>query len=109
MAIRWPFISPNSQVVTALFDILNGDLAPDSGSLIWGKLNTYLPQDHKLSLRIKTLASLIGSSTDQNDSYIRGWLGRMLFSGEEGIEKCRCPFWRRESACDDGKKHADRW
>ena len=85
------FISPNSQVVTALFDILNGDLAPDSGSFNFGVTvkHTYLPQDHKRFFKNKDVSlvdCLRPYSTDQNDSYIRGWLGRMLFSGEEALK-----------------------
>lgn len=85
------FISPNSQVVTALFDILNGDLAPDSGSFNFGVTvkHTYLPQDHKRFFKNKDVNLvdwLRPYSTDQNDSYIRGWLGRMLFSGEEALK-----------------------
>ena len=85
------FISPNSQVVTALFDILNGDLAPDSGSFNFGVTvkHTYLPQDHKRFFKNKDVSLvdwLRPYSTDQNDSYIRGWLGRMLFSGEEALK-----------------------
>ncbi len=86
------FISPNSQVVTALFDILTGSLSPDSGQFNFGVTvkHTYLPQDHKRFFKNKNINLvdwLRPYSSDQNDTYIRSWLGRMLFSGEEALKQ----------------------
>lgn len=86
------FISPNSQVITTLFDILMGDQEADHGNFKFGVTvkATYLPQDHKRYFKQKNISLvdwLRPYSTDQNDSYIRGWLGRMLFSGEEALKE----------------------
>lgn len=85
------FISPNSQVVTTIFDILSGFQTADEGKFNFGVTAkaTYLPQDHKRFFKDKNVNLvdwLRPYSTDQNDSYIRGWLGRMLFSGEEALK-----------------------
>jgi len=86
------FISPNSQVITTVFDILMGHIEADSGNFKFGVTvkPTYLPQDHKRFFKEKhtnLVEWLRPYSTDQNDSYIRGWLGRMLFSGEEALKE----------------------
>jgi ATPase subunit of ABC transporter with duplicated ATPase domains len=85
------FLSPNSLVVTTLFDILNGQVEPDGGKFNFGVTvkHTYLPQDQKRFFKDKNVSLvdwLRPFSKDQNDSYIRGWLGRMLFAGEEALK-----------------------
>jgi len=86
------FISPSSQVITTLFNILAGVQTADSGRFTFGVTvkPTYLPQDHKGSFKDKHLPLvdwLRPYSPDQSDSYVRGWLGRMLFSGEEALKE----------------------
>lgn len=100
------FLSQNSLVTTKLFEVLAGKAQPDSGTVHWGKTATatYLPQDNSEYFDGNTLSLvdwLRQYSKDQTEIYIRSWLGRMLFSGEEALkqvnvlsggEKVRCMF-----------------
>lgn len=87
------FLSENSHQITALFNILAGKDTDYTGKFKWGITTSvgFLPQDNKeyfdkeLSL-IDWLRQY--SKEDQTESFIRGWLGRMLFSGEESLKKC---------------------
>ena len=86
------FIAPNSQIITTLFDILTETQSADAGKFNFGVTAkyTYLPQDHKRFFKDKKVNLvdwLRPYSKDQTDSYIRGWLGRMLFSGEEALKE----------------------
>ncbi len=97
-------LSSNSLATTTLFNILMGIEEADSGSVTWGKTitPTYLPQDNRKYFEGCTLSLvdwLRQYSKDQTETFIRGWLGRMLFSGEEALkqanvlsggEKVRC-------------------
>jgi ATPase subunit of ABC transporter with duplicated ATPase domains len=100
-------ISDTSRRVTALFEILMGRSEAFKGEYKWGVTvtPTYLPIDN--SEFFKDKVSLVDwlrpYSKDQAESYLRGWLGRMLFSGEEALkmstvlsggEKVRCMFAR---------------
>ena len=100
------FLANNSLAITKLFDILTGKEVADSGTVNWGKTikATYLPQDNREYFEGKS-ESLVDwlrqYSKEQNETYIRSWLGRMLFSGEEALkpvnvlsggEKVRCMF-----------------
>ncbi|MDD4816287.1 MAG: ATP-binding cassette domain-containing protein [Clostridia bacterium] len=100
------FLSDNALATTMFFDILSGKAEADSGIVHWGKtINwSYLPQDNR-SFFDHSENSIIDwlrqYSKDQTEMYIRSWLGRMLFSGEEatkpvnvlsGGEKVRCMF-----------------
>ena len=102
------FLSDNSLVTTTLFNILMGKEEADSGTVKWGITITksYLPQDNREFFEECDL-SLVDwirqYSKDQTESYLRGWLGRMLFSGEEALksakvisggEKVRCMLAR---------------
>ncbi len=87
------FLSENSMVITTLFNILLGKEEADSGSFKWGITTSvsYLMQDNKEFFSDERL-DLINwlrqfSPDDQTESFIRGWLGRMLFSGEESMKK----------------------
>ena len=87
------FLSENSMVITTLFNILLGKEEPDGGSFKWGITTSvsYLMQDNKEFFSDERL-DLINwlrqfSPDDQTESFIRGWLGRMLFSGEESMKK----------------------
>ena len=99
------FLAENSMIITTLFNILLGREEADSGSYKWGVTTqtSFLLQDNKEFFQNENL-DLINwlrqfSKEDQTESFIRGWLGRMLFSGEEstkrstvlsGGEKIRC-------------------
>lgn len=87
------FLAENSMIITTLFNILLGNEEADSGSYKWGITTSvsYLMQDNKEFFSDERL-DLINwlrqfSPDDQTESFIRGWLGRMLFSGEESMKK----------------------
>ena len=88
------FVCENSLVLNMLFDILMGIEEPDSGSYKWGKTITtsYLPTNNDKYFKDCNL-SLINwlkqYSKDQTETFIRGWLGRMLFSGEEALKQAK--------------------
>ena len=87
------FLAENSMIITTLFNILSGKDTDYTGKFKWGiTTNTgFLPQENKeyfdknLSL-IDWLRQY--SEEDQTESFIRGWLGRMLFSGDVSLKKC---------------------
>lgn len=98
------FLCSNSLVLTTLFNILSGKEEADSGTIHWGKTikYSYLPQDNREyfdGCHLSIVDWLRQYSKDKTESYVRGWLGRMLFSGEESLkevhvlsggEKVRC-------------------
>ena len=99
------FISDNQNATTALFEILEGKMQPDEGTITWGVTAThsYCPKDNNEYFESdKDLIQWLGQySQDQHISFLRGYLGRMLFSGEDaeksvkvlsGGEKVRCMF-----------------
>lgn len=100
------FLSSNSLVTTKLFNVLAGVEQPDAGVIHWGKTArfSYLPQDNSKFFdgnELDLVNWLRQFSKDQSEIYIRSWLGRMLFSGEEALkkvkvlsggEKVRCMF-----------------
>ncbi len=86
------FLAKNSLVLTTLFNILMGKEKPDAGNVFWGKTikPSYLPQDNREyfdNCHLSIVNWLRQFSKDQSESYIRGWLGRMLFSGEESLKE----------------------
>ncbi|MDR2472734.1 MAG: ATP-binding cassette domain-containing protein [Tannerella sp.] len=101
------FISRDPRAMTALFQIINGEEQPDEGSFKWGQTITtaYLPLDNaKFFNSDYNLLEWLGQfAKDTNDVFIKGFLGRMLFTGEEllkkvsvlsGGEKMRCMISR---------------
>ena len=100
------FITENSLVTTAIFDCLTGEDDSFSGKIKWGTTvtYTYIPQNNAVFFdnHDENLIDWIRPySTDNHESYLRGWLGRMLFSGDEvfksvkvlsGGEKVRMMF-----------------
>lgn len=86
------FLSHDPRAMTTLFEILNGHLKPDSGTFEWGVTITpaYLPLDNsEFFTSDKTLVDWLAQfSSDTNESFLRGFLGKMLFSGEEIYKKC---------------------
>ena len=121
------FMSKNEQAVTMLFKILTGEEEADNGTFKWGVTTSvsYLPKDNTKyfeGLDINLVDWLRQYSTDQTETFIRGFLGRMLFSGEEvlksasvlsGGEKVRCMLSRMMIAnsnvlvMDDPTNHLD--
>jgi len=101
-------IGANEIAVTALFKVLAGEVEPDTGSVKWGTstAQSYFPKDHE-SFFEDSNDNLIDwmrqFSVDKRESYVRTFLGRMLFSGDEvyknvrvlsGGEKVRCMLSR---------------
>ncbi len=97
------FLSKDSRAMTAFFEIINGKLEADTGTYQWGQTITsaYLPLDNSefFKSNLSLFDWLSQFTTDTNEAYIRGFLGKMLFSGEEiykridvlsGGEKMRC-------------------
>ena len=97
------FLSDNENAITLLFQIIAGEVEPDEGEVIWGQTIThdYFPKDNTyLFPRDESLVDwLRGYSKDPDETYVRGFLGRMLFSGDEALknikvlsggEKVRC-------------------
>ncbi len=85
------FVGPNDQAKTFLFNILMEEEALDSGSFEWGittKL-AYFPKDnaHYFDVDLNLIDWLRQYSKEKEETYIRGFLGRMLFSGEESLKK----------------------
>jgi ATPase subunit of ABC transporter with duplicated ATPase domains len=100
-------LSRDSRAITTFFEIINGKDKPDSGSYEWGQTITtaYLPLDNELFFQKKvSLIDWLGQySEDTSEIFLRGFLGKMLFSGEEifkmanilsGGEKVRCMIAR---------------
>ncbi len=86
------FVADNSNVLTKLFDILAGVDTPDSGSFRWGQTITvsYLPQNNNAFFEHcdLNLVEWIGQwSKEHDETFLRSWLGRMLFSGQEALKK----------------------
>ena len=85
------FFAKNSQILTTLFNIIIGSETPDSGQVFVGKTikMTNLPQNNNAYFENNT-SSIVDwlrqFSQDQNETYIRSWLGRMLFTGEENLK-----------------------
>ena len=104
------FISENELAVTALFEILMGNSEPDSGAFKWGisTSQSYFPKDNSsyfdgCELSILDWIRQYAKDNERTETYLRGFLGRMLFSGEDvfkpvnvlsGGEKVRCMLSR---------------
>ena len=97
------FLSRDTRAMTALFEILNGNAQTDSGTFTWGQTITsaYLPLENEVFFErdMKLVDWLAQYSSDTHEQFLRGYLGKMLFSGEEiykkanvlsGGEKMRC-------------------
>jgi ATPase subunit of ABC transporter with duplicated ATPase domains len=104
------FVSRNSQAITALFEVLNNNLKPDAGSFTYGTTITtaYMPSDNhsffedKITL-VDWLRQYATTDEEREEVNLRGFLGRMLFSGEDALksstvlsggEKMRCMLSR---------------
>ena len=102
------FLSRNPRAMTALFEIINGNIKPDSGTFNWGVTITtaYLPLDNTDFFNTDlNLVDWLSQFGEGNEVYMKSFLGRMLFSGEEvlkkvsvlsGGEKMRCMIARMQ-------------
>ena len=85
-------LSKDHLAITAFFEIINGNLAPDSGEYNWGATITtaYLPNNNAEFFKSddNLIDWLRQYSKDKDETYVRGFLGKMLFSGEEVMKKC---------------------
>nr|MCR5390898.1 ATP-binding cassette domain-containing protein [Lachnospiraceae bacterium] len=87
------FVGANEQAKTALFQILMGERKPDSGTYKWGVTTSqaYFPKDStkEFSSDYTITEWLMGYSPVKDVTYVRGFLGRMLFPGEDGVKKVK--------------------
>lgn len=88
------FISESANSLSMLFDILSGISEADSGKFSWGHtvIHSYLPQnfdEYFDGCDLTLVRWLDGFSTKHEEEYLRGWLGRMLFSKEEALKKAK--------------------
>ena len=85
------FLADNENAKTVLFQILAGELEPDSGTVTWGTTitNNYFPKDNNYLFEsdLSITDWLRQYSKDPDETYVRSFLGRMLFSGEEALKK----------------------
>jgi ATPase subunit of ABC transporter with duplicated ATPase domains len=88
--------SKDSRATTAFYEILNGNLNADSGTFDWGITTnqSYLPNenssfftDGSLNL-VDWLRQFVKTEEERDEVYVRGFLGKMIFSGEEALKKC---------------------
>ncbi|WP_418697467.1 ABC-F family ATP-binding cassette domain-containing protein [Bacteroides sp.] len=102
------FLSHDPRAMTALFEIINDNMKPDAGTFSWGVTITtaYLPVDNTEFFNTDlNLVDWLGQFGEGNEVYMKSFLGRMLFSGEEvlkkasvlsGGEKMRCMIARMQ-------------
>ena len=87
------FVGIEHNSISALFDIINEVKKPDSGEFFWGQTtsHTYLPRDNSsyFANDYNITDWLKQYSKEQDDAYVRGFLGRMLFSGDESLKKVK--------------------
>ena len=88
------FITSQSPKVSMLFDIIMGLEQPDSGFVKWGQTVTpsYLPHNYDNyfdGVDLNLVEWLAQYSKEKYEEYLRGWLGRMLFSGQEALKKAK--------------------
>ena len=87
------FVGPNHYAKTVLFQILAGEMEPDSGSYTWGVTTSlsYFPKDNTkmFDSDISIADYLQQFSKEDDDTFVRSFLGRMLFTGDEALKSCR--------------------
>lgn len=87
-------VSDKSTTISMLYDILTGKVQPDSGTVKWGKTVSvsYFPENNSeyfQNCELSLVQWLSQFSKDHYEEYLRGWLGRMLFSGEEALKQAK--------------------
>ena len=87
------FVGANEQAITTFFRILTGELEPDEGTYKWGVTTSqaYFPKDNTQEFdNDLTITDWLTQYSEIKDAtYVRGFLGRMLFPGEDGVKKVR--------------------
>ena len=87
------FVGPNTIATTTLFQILAGELEPDEGNYKWGVTTSqgYFPKDFNKEFDNDYVIVdwLTQFSEEKDATYVRGFLGRMLFAGEDGVKKVK--------------------
>ncbi|HWS29969.1 MAG TPA: ATP-binding cassette domain-containing protein [Clostridia bacterium] len=88
------FVGEDELARTTLFEILMEETEPDAGSIKWGVTTTqaYMPSDNSVyfdSVELSLVDWLRQYSRDQYETTIRGWLGRLLFSGEDALKQAK--------------------
>ncbi len=120
------FVGPDNLAKAVLFDILMGEAKPDSGDYKWGETITtaYFPRENSryFDNNMKLIDWLRQFTTENDETYVRGFLGRMLFSGDESLkqvnvlsggERVRCMLSRlmlsgaNAMVLDDPTNHLD--
>ncbi|MEK3882832.1 ATP-binding cassette domain-containing protein [Paenibacillus sp. PL2-23] len=86
------FVGPNSLPKTTFFQLLAGELEPDAGTYSWGVTTTraYFPKDNSKyfeGVELNLVDWLRQYSKDPDETFLRGFLGRMLFSGDDAMKK----------------------
>lgn len=86
------FVGPNHYAKTVLFQIISGEMEPDEGSYTWGVTTSlsYFPKDNSAMFGpgMTMTEYLQQFSKEDDDNYVRSFLGRMLFSGDEALKDC---------------------
>ena len=86
-------VGPNERAKTVLFKILSGEMEPDEGSYKWGLTTTqsYFPKDNSAEFaNDDTIVEWLTQYSPEKDvTYVRGFSGRMLFAGEDGVKKVK--------------------
>ncbi len=87
------FVGPNTLATTMLFKILAGEEEPDSGTYKWGVTTSqgYFPKDNtkEFDNDLTIVDWLTQFSEEKDPTYVRGFLGRMLFAGDDGVKKVK--------------------
>jgi ATPase subunit of ABC transporter with duplicated ATPase domains len=87
------FLSRESIAITNFFRVITGEIKPESGTFDFGVtiVNGYLPndKDHYFESDLNLIDWLRQYSVEKDETFIRGFLGRMLFSGEESLKSCK--------------------
>jgi len=88
------FLCDKANVITMLFKVLVGEEEPDSGYIKWGSTTSisYLPENNDEYFEgcdLSLVDWLAQYSTEKDETFVRSWLGRMLFTGEEGMKKAK--------------------
>ncbi len=86
------FVGPNHYAKTVLFEIISGKMEPDEGSYTWGVTTSlsYFPKDNSsmFGTGITMTEYLQQFSKEDDDNFVRSFLGRMLFTGDEALKDC---------------------
>ena len=86
------FVGPNHYAKTVLFEIISGNMEPDDGSYTWGVTTSlsYFPKDNSsmFGTGITMTEYLQQFSKEDDDNFVRSFLGRMLFTGDEALKDC---------------------